>query len=63
MDNRQPDAKIRYQQIFESIQIDTRKTKIVCTMGPACWDTDMLLKMLDAGMNVARLDMSHGDFN
>ena len=30
-------------------------------MGPACWDIDMLVKMLDAGMNTARLDFSHGD--
>ena len=28
---------------------------------PSCWDTDMLVKMLDAGMNVARLNFSHGD--
>jgi len=38
-----------------------RKCKIVCTMGPACWDTDMLVKLIDAGMNVARLNFSHGD--
>ena len=55
------DKKIRYQQIFESIQIDSRKTKILCTMGPACWDIDMLVKMIDAGMNCARLDFAHGD--
>jgi len=38
-----------------------RKCKIICTMGPSCWDTPMLLKLIDAGMNVARLNFSHGD--
>ena len=37
-----------------------RKTKIVCTVGPACDNKETLLQMIDAGMNVARFNMSHG---
>ncbi|RLA47283.1 MAG: pyruvate kinase [Gammaproteobacteria bacterium] len=38
-----------------------RKTKIICTIGPATSSTEMLIQLADAGMNVARLNMSHGD--
>lgn len=37
-----------------------KKTKIVCTIGPASWEPDMLRKLATAGMNVARLNFSHG---
>ncbi len=38
------------------------KTKIVCTIGPATDSLEMMEALLRAGMNVARLNFSHGDF-
>jgi pyruvate kinase len=38
-----------------------KRTKIVATLGPASDDTKKLCKMIDAGIDVARLNFSHGD--
>ncbi|MCR2821902.1 pyruvate kinase [Lederbergia panacisoli] len=38
-----------------------KKTKIVCTIGPASENPETLLQLINAGMNVARLNFSHGD--
>jgi len=43
-------------------QIDQgNPTKIVCTLGPACDSEDMIRRLMAAGMDVARLNFSHGD--
>lgn len=38
-----------------------RKTKIICTIGPSTSSREMIWKLAETGMNVARLNMSHGD--
>lgn len=40
-----------------------RKTKIICTIGPATDDRDTLRAMIQKGMNVARFNFSHGDYD
>ena len=39
-----------------------RKTKIVCTIGPATKSEDMMKKLIEHGMNVARFNFSHGNY-
>ena len=54
-------TRIKFANIFETVDASKRRTKIICTLGQACNDVDQIIKMLDAGMNVARLDFAVGD--
>ena len=39
-----------------------RRAKIVCTMGPAVESPEKVKELIDAGMNMARLNLSHGSY-
>ncbi len=51
----------REHQIY--MRYPTNKTKIVCTIGPATNTPEMMEALLRAGMNIARLNFSHGSFS
>jgi pyruvate kinase len=40
-----------------------RRTKIVCTLGPASWSPERIAALIEAGMDVARINFSHGDLD
>ena len=42
--------------------MNIKKTKIVCTIGPSSNSKIILKKLIGSGMNVARLNFSHGDY-
>lgn len=50
---------IQLQDIVDDSTM-TRKTKVICTLGPACSTHETLGALVDAGLNVARLNFSHG---
>ncbi len=43
------------------VEVAMRRTKIVCTIGPASEEEDTLREIMQAGMDVARINFSHGD--
>jgi pyruvate kinase len=56
------DLHPRTEEVFE-LPYAANKTKIVATIGPASDSPEVLRKLIVAGMNVARLNFSHGDFS
>jgi pyruvate kinase len=54
-------SNITLESVTKPNNVENRKTKIICTLGPACWNPDQLEGLIDAGMGVARFNFSHGD--
>jgi len=49
-----------YEEIADTTE-GSKKTDIICTIGPKSWDPEVLEKLIDSGMTVMRCNMSHGD--
>lgn len=52
---------ITIETVTKPVLVKERKTKIICTLGPACWSEEGLSALMDSGMNAARFNFSHGD--
>jgi pyruvate kinase len=52
---------IDLDMVKKPTKVKDRQTKIICTIGPACWEVEQLELLMETGMDVARLNFSHGD--
>jgi pyruvate kinase len=67
-ENKQSQAPIQFpMQWIANMDVDVqpkaaRKTSIICTIGPKTNNVDKLTELIDAGMNIVRMNFSHGDY-
>jgi pyruvate kinase len=54
-------SNITLEKIMAKTNTANRQTKVVCTLGPACWDVPTLETLIEEGLSVARFNFSHGD--
>jgi len=54
-------SNITLKTVTRPTDESARRTKIICTLGPACWEVNQLEDLIDMGMTVARFNFSHGD--
>ena len=54
-------SNITLETVMQKTDTSNRQTKIICTLGPACWDVPMLEDLIEEGLSVARFNFSHGD--
>ena len=48
-------------EIKKAGENEMKKTKIICTMGPNTNDRELMKKLVENGMDIARFNFSHGD--